>query len=133
MDGPAFLAKVDRYRQDGFRLVMVNATAVARVGDGDSGGGGGGGGAIELTWSFEKAGQLEHVRELVTQEDEVPSVTSFFPSAYLAENEMRELFGVRMTGLSVDLGGQLYQTSTKVPFSAKAIRARLEERRGKKP
>ena len=129
MDGPAFLAKVARYRQDGFRLVMVNATAVTRA----NGDGGGDGGAVELTWSFEKAGRLEHVRELVTEADEVPSITSSFPSAYLAENEMRELFGVRMTGLSVDLDGQLYQTSSKVPFSSKAIRARLEERRGKKP
>ena len=39
---------------------------------------------------------------------------------------MRELFGVNVTGIAPDLKGQLYKTSSIVPFAPSAIRARLE-------
>jgi len=137
MDSLSFLARVAKYQQSGHRLLMINATALPlTAGDHD--------GAVELTWSFEKGGRLEHLRERVQLDEEVPSVSPFYPFAYLYENELRELFGVKVTGLNVDFKGQLYQTSTKVPFSPKAIRARLEatqkakaeakgEERGQKP
>jgi hypothetical protein len=38
------------------------------------------------------------------------------------------LFGIDVTGLGLDLGGQLYKTATKVPFSHAAIKARLAAR-----
>ena len=123
MDGHVFLEKVGEYQRAGYRLLMVNATALPQSEDS----------AVELTWSFEKEGRLEHLRERVKPDDEVPSVSGAYPFAYLYENEIRELFGVKLTGLNVDFKGQLYQTSTKVPFSAKAIRERLEAGKGKKP
>jgi ech hydrogenase subunit D len=137
MDTTTFLARVAKYQQNGHRLLMINATALPLpAGDDD--------GAVELTWSFEKGGALEHLRERVLLDEEVPSVSAIYPFAYLYENDLRELFGVKVTGLNVDFKGQLYQTSTKVPFSPKAIRARLEatqkakaeakaEDRGQKP
>lgn len=135
MDAKAFLDRVRSFESDGYRLLMINATALtsaststsaANDGDDDDG-------AVELTWSFEKSGQLEHLREQVKPGEEVPSVSAIYPFSYLYENEVRELFGVKVTGLSVDFKGQLYQTSTKVPFSPKAIRARLDAQKGKKP
>jgi hypothetical protein len=39
---------------------------------------------------------------------------------------MRELFGLNVVGINLDLQGQLYKTSQKVPFSPSAVRARLE-------
>ena len=47
--------------------------------------------------------------------------------AFLYENEIRELFGVQVDGINVDLQGQLYKTAEKIPFSPSAIRARLEK------
>ena len=132
MDSKAFLERVRTFESDGYRLLMINATALASSSsssspssDDDD--------AVELTWSFEKSGRLEHVREQVKPDEEVPSVSAIYPFSYLYENEVRELFGVKVTGLSVDFKGQLYQTSIKVPFSPKAIRARLDAQKGKKP
>ena len=119
MDCQAFLAKVEGRRRDGHRLVMINATALKatpeRPGEG-----------AELIWTFERQGQLEHLREQVHGDEEVPSVSGFFPFAYLYENEIRELFGVNVTGLNVDFKGQLYRTVVKVPMTARAIRQRAE-------
>ena len=36
---------------------------------------------------------------------------TFFGAAFLYENEMRELFGINVTGIDVDLQGQLYKTA----------------------
>src|SRR5664280_215086 len=58
--------------------------------------------------------------------EEVPSISAFFGAAFLYENEMRELFGVNVTGIALDLKGQLYKTDNNVPFSPSAIRARLD-------
>ena len=65
------------------------------------------------------------IRETVGTGDEVPSVSDFFGAAFLYENELRELFGINVTGIGVDLKGQLYKTATRVPFSHRAVSARL--------
>ncbi len=124
MDSVVFLDKVRGYQRDGWRLALVNATSVLPSPEMPDG-------AVDVSWSFEKGGQLEHLRERVTSEDEVPSVSDVFGSAFLYENELRELFGVRVTGLNVDFKGALYRAQERVPFSPRAIRARLDAK-GKK-
>jgi ech hydrogenase subunit D len=126
MDCQAFLAKVEGRRRDGHRLVMINATAVKATPEGAGDG-------CELLWTFERQGQLEHLRERVADGEEVPSVSGLYPFAWLYENEVRELFGVNVTGLNVDLKGQLYRTAVKVPLSLKAIRARVAARAAAAP
>jgi ech hydrogenase subunit D len=117
MDAKGFLDRVAQYKREGWRLALVNATSLPAV-EGE--------GAVDLSWSFEKEGRLEHLRERVTPAEEVPSVSSVFGAAFLYENEIRELFGLNVTGLNVDFRGALYKTAERVPFAPRAIRARLE-------
>ena len=131
MDGAAFLDRVGAYARYGWRLVVINATSLLPA-DGTEGG------AFDITWSFALGKQFEHLRERVLPGDEVPSISAHYPSSFLYENELRELFGIAVTGIAVDLGGQLYRTAERVPFAPGAIRARLEaagrlERGAKQP
>ncbi|HEX8938789.1 MAG TPA: NADH-quinone oxidoreductase subunit C [Candidatus Limnocylindrales bacterium] len=119
MDGGAFLDRVAAYARDGWRLVLINTTAVL-PGEATPDG------AFDVSWSFARGAELEHLAERVLPGEAVPSISGSFPGAFLYENEMRELFGVEVTGIDVDLQGQLYRTATRVPFSPSAIRARLE-------
>jgi Ni,Fe-hydrogenase III component G len=131
MDRTAFLSRVEAYHNAGWRLALINATTVmAAEGEEE--------GAFELAWGFardgrpgegadEAAGTLELIRETVKPGEEVPSVSGFFGSAFLYENELRELFGIDVTGIEVDLKGQLYKTATRIPFSHRAVRERLEK------
>ena len=120
MDGKAFLARVDEYHKDGWRLAIINTTSILPTDEIE-------GGAFDVSWSFaQDDGRLEHLRERVLPGEEVPSISDYFGAAFLYENEMRELFGVNVTGIALDLKGQLYKTSTIVPFSPSAIRARLD-------
>jgi ech hydrogenase subunit D len=119
MDTQAFLDRVSAYQRDGWRLAIINATSILPAEGMEHG-------AFDISWSFAREGAFEHLRERVLPGEEVPSISAFFGAAFLYENEMRELFGVNVTGIALDLKGQLYKTSTIVPFSPGAIRARLD-------
>jgi ech hydrogenase subunit D len=125
MDSSSLLDRVARYRRDGWRLAVINATAVLAAGDDPSAPGDG----YDVSWSFARGAELEHLRERLEPGEAVPSIASAYPAAFLYENELRELFGIEVTGLEVDLHGELYRTAARVPFSVKAIRARLEARK----
>ena len=120
MDTEAFLARVGEYQKDGWRLAIINTTSILPTDEIEAG-------AFDVSWSFaQDDGRLEHLRERVLPGEEVPSISDYFGAAFLYENEMRELFGVNVTGIALDLKGQLYKTATIVPFAPSAIRARLE-------
>jgi ech hydrogenase subunit D len=119
MDKAAFLARVGEYHKNGWRLAIINATTVPSPDEVTPG-------VFEISWGFAHELEFETIRETVTTADEVPSVSEFFGAAFLYENEMRELFGINVTGIGLDLGGQLYKTSVKIPFSHAAVKARLE-------
>jgi ech hydrogenase subunit D len=126
MDDQAVLDRVRAYQQDGWRLILINAVALRPAADVALG-------SCDLSWSFEKDGRLEHLRQRVAPGETVPSVSRIYEFAFLYENEIRELFGVDVTGMQVDFKGELYKTATKVPLSPKAIRERLEAAKGQQP
>jgi ech hydrogenase subunit D len=126
MDTADFLERVAQHQREGYRLVMINASSVPPKTPDDAG-------AVELAWTFEKGGALDHLRERFLPGAQVPSISNSYPYAFLYENEITELFGVEVVGRNVDFKGQLYQTATRVPMSPKAIRARLDAAKGKKP
>jgi ech hydrogenase subunit D len=120
MDRQAFLDRVGAYQRDGWRLAIINTTSILPAEGMEEG-------AFDVSWSFaQDDGRLEHLRERVLPGEEVPSISASFGAAFLYENEMRELFGVNVTGITPDLKGQLYKTSSIVPFAPSAIRARLD-------
>ena len=138
MDSATFLARVGDYHKGGWRLALINVTTViaaapahgaaaneeepadpAETPAADAPG------VFEIAWAFAKDREFETIREQICVGDAVPSVSEFFGAAFLYENEIRELFGINVTGVGVDLQGQLYKTATKVPFSHQAIKARL--------
>ena len=119
MDTRAFLARVGEYQEDGWRLAIINTTSILPAEGMEEG-------AFDVSWSFAKDDRLEHLRQRVLPGEEVPSISASFGAAFLYENEMRELFGVNVTGIALDLKGQLYKTATIVPFAPSAIRTRLE-------
>ena len=126
MDATTLLDRAAAYGAAGWRLALINATAVLPSEELEAG-------AFDVSWSFARGGELEHIRERVLPGEEVPSISAHFGGAFLFENELRELFGINVTGIAIDLQGQLYKTAERVPFSPSAIRARLEQARPPAP
>ncbi len=101
------LRKVIEKKKDGQRLVQICASYV--------------GGKYELSYSFSKDStyQLTTLRIVIDPETEVPSITEIIPHAFFHENEMKELFGVKVIGINVDYKDKLYRIKEETPFIPK--------------
>jgi hypothetical protein len=143
MDSAAFLARVEDYHKAGWRLALINVTTVVSAPAPAHGAAPATPATaapaipvpeaetpcvFEIAWAFARGTEFETVREQIASGDQIPSISEFFGAAFLYENEIRELFGIDVTGIGLDLGGQLYKTATKIPFSHAAIKARLAAR-----
>jgi ech hydrogenase subunit D len=95
--------KVTDLHKEGYRLVQINCTRTD---------------ALEINYSFDKNYQLVSLRlTLPAENPEIPSVSDVYWSAFLYENEMHDLYGVKVNGMAVDFQGKFYRTAVKVPFN----------------
>jgi NADH:ubiquinone oxidoreductase subunit C len=63
---------------------------------------------FRVIYSLDKDLELVNLELPVGKEERVPSLTGVYLCAFLIENEMKELFGLNVTDIAVDLGGHLY-------------------------
>ncbi len=99
------LADTLRLKNGGYRLVAISCTNK----DG-----------MELSYSFDKKYELLTLRFVLTEEEqEVESISIIYPYSFLYENEIKELFGVRIKDIAVDFEDSLYQIPVKTPFGRK--------------
>lgn len=98
------LAETVKIKNESYRLVAVTCTNR----DG-----------MELTYSFDKDHQLLNLRIVTDTETELPSISIIYPYSFLYENEIKELFGVKITGITPDFHDTLYKIPVKAPFQGK--------------
>lgn len=124
---PALLASAQAYERSGARFVQCCAAPGADAAGTD---GAGADGALELTYSFDTGAALENLHVTAVPGDEIPSITSLFPAAFVFENEMHDLYGISVSGISVDFAGKFYTVATPSPMTSDtaAFEARGEER-----
>jgi ech hydrogenase subunit D len=96
------LDKVRAKHGQGCRLVQMSAT---RLPD-----------QVELTYSFDLDSRLTNLRLSLPGVDAcVPSISSIYGCAILYENEIHDLFNVKVDGLTVDFHGNFYKMAVKFP------------------
>ena len=101
----ALLERVRALHKRDYRLVQIGATLLSEQ--------------VELTYSFDLDGRLVNLRlNVPAVEARVPSISSLYWCAFLYENEMHDLFNVRVDGMAVDFHGHLYKTSVKHAFGS---------------
>jgi hypothetical protein len=75
---------------------------------------------LEVTYYFvPKPGMdMSALRFCVGKEEEVPSMTGIYLATALTENELKELFGLRVQDIAIDFGGHmlLAQDSPVLPM-----------------
>ena len=89
-------------QRDGYRLAQICATAFE--------------GYNEVIYSVDLDYTLENYKVIVPIENEINTISDFFPSAMLFENEMKELFGVKIKSINPDYQDKLYRIAVKTPF-----------------
>ena len=97
------LYKIALERQrSGYRLAQICATAFD--------------GYNEVIYSFALDYVFENYKIIVPIAAEINTISDFFPSAMLFENEMKELFGVQIKSINPDYQDKLYRIAVKTPF-----------------
>ena len=98
------VAKAAELARLGYRIVQVLAVSKPE--------------SCELTYSFDKEGELLNLRLEVPADDLViPSITGVFGAAFTYENELQDLLGLKVSGLGLDFKGEFYKKMVKAPFS----------------
>lgn len=94
--------------RSGYRLVQICATSV------DVG--------AELIYSVALDYKLENYKIFVEEDEEINSISDIFPSAALFENEISELFGVKIDSINMDFHGKFYRIDKETPFKKNALK-----------
>lgn len=95
------LAETLRLKNDGFRLVAISCTNKN---------------GMEISYSFDKNYDLLSLRLNINSDVEIESISSIYPYSFLYENEIKELFGVKIQDISLDFNNNLYRIAVKTPF-----------------
>ncbi|MGC4019369.1 MAG: NADH-quinone oxidoreductase subunit C [Muricomes sp.] len=74
---------------------------------------------IELTYSFDKDYDFVNLRINMDYDTEIESISCLYQYAFLYENEIKELFGVKIKNITLDFNNNLYRISVETPFNMK--------------
>ena len=101
------LTKAMELKKDGFRLSQACAAYVNEK--------------FELSYSFaeDTTYQFTTLRVVIDPDTEVPSITEIVPPAVFYENEMKELFGVKIQMISLDYNNKFYRIEEETPLGPK--------------
>jgi ech hydrogenase subunit D len=97
------IGKIEEFRDGGYRLVQINCSKIGDV--------------YEINYSFDKDYVFRNLRITVTADTEIPSISGMYWGAFIYENEMHDLFGIKVRGMNIDFKGHLFTTAVKFPFS----------------
>jgi len=96
------LGRVADFHFQGYRLVQICCTPFED--------------AIEVNYSFDLNYSFTNLRLSVKPGEEIQSISIIYRSAFVYENEMRELFGLNIKNIVVDYQGHFYRTAMPTPF-----------------
>ena len=100
---PAELVNTARnLKAEGYRMVQICATKIPD--------------AYELTYSFDKDHELYHYRVTVPEDGEIESITDSYFAAFVYENEMKDLFGIKINHIALDFQGNFFITNEPTPW-----------------
>ncbi|MDR0854192.1 MAG: NADH-quinone oxidoreductase subunit C [Clostridiales Family XIII bacterium] len=78
---------------------------------------------IEVLYSFERDNVIKNLK--VTIDDKAPelrSVSAVYGYAFMYENEMHDLFGIKFKDLSLDYGGKFFKIAMETPWNPALVK-----------
>lgn len=70
----------------------------------------------EIIYSFDKGHELLNLKLDIPTDAEVESITKVYWPAFIYENEIHDLFGVRFKHSELDYGGTFFKVSEETPW-----------------
>ncbi len=100
------ISKVYDLKAEGYRMVQICGVNI----DDDS---------YEIVYSFDKDHKLLNLRLDITIGEEVESITGAYWSAFIYENEIHDLFGVKFNHSALDYNGTFFRIAEETPWKPK--------------
>ncbi|MDD6603237.1 MAG: NADH-quinone oxidoreductase subunit C [Eubacteriales bacterium] len=88
--------------ENGYRMTQICATAFE--------------GYNEVIYSVNKEYDMENYKIELPIDEEIKSFSDIFPAATLYENEIKELWGVKVVGMAIDYNNKFYRIQKDTPF-----------------
>jgi ech hydrogenase subunit D len=94
-----------KMKVEGYRFVTLSCVEIDET-------------TVDILYHFDREFQLKHLRLTVLKDTPVPSISPVYFAAFLVENEIQDLFGIRFQGLAIDYDRTLYLETDvkKTPF-----------------
>jgi ech hydrogenase subunit D len=94
-----------RMKAEGYRFVTLSCVELDDT-------------TMDILYHFDRELQLKHLRLTISKDTPVPSISPVYFAAFLVENEIQDLFGIRFQGLAIDYDRTLYMEEDvmKAPF-----------------
>lgn len=99
------LSKARNMKAEGYRLLQICATKVSE--------------GFEILYSFDKEHELTNIRVTIPEEEEIQSITGEYWGAFIYENEMHDLFGIKIVNNELDYGGNFFKVAEPTPWNPK--------------
>ena len=113
VDPDSLVTEVLQLKHRDYRLIQICA---ANAGEG-----------IDITYSFGKGYKMAGLRLSILPDDEIVSISDIYAPAWLYENEMHDLFGVKVKMMSTDYHGTLYRLKNKTPYRKETAASQPEK------
>lgn len=97
----------ERLKGEGYRLVQLCGVTKE--------------GLTEVLYTFDKEFKLRNYRVDVPFGTQVKSITPWYWSAFVYENEVHDLFDVEFTESRLDYKGNFFRMSAKAPWKGKPV------------
>jgi len=91
----SIVGEVAKAKAEGYRLVTLTCVELDAA-------------SVDILYHFDRDFELKHLRLTVAKDALLPSISPVYFAAFLVENEIQDLFGVRFQGLVIDYGRTLY-------------------------
>jgi ech hydrogenase subunit D len=104
------LGEVAKAKAHGYRFVTLSCVEVDEN-------------TVDIFYHFDKDLVMKHYRLTVPKSAAVHSISAVYFAAFLVENEIQDLFGIRFSGLAVDYQGTFYleEEVRRTPFCKYSI------------
>ncbi len=111
IDASSILSTIHAYHDEGWRFAQLCGSTIE--------------GGVEVLYTLEKGPVVENVLVNLPNDAEIPSISKIYPASFVFENELQDLFGIKVNGISVDYEGHMYKLSVPSPMNPKS-QARVE-------
>ncbi|MBF0312509.1 MAG: NADH-quinone oxidoreductase subunit C [Oligoflexia bacterium] len=109
-------AKVQEYKKRDYRMVHIGCSKIKET--------------FEVIYAFDKDYLYEGIKLTIdaaaVESTEIPSISDIFMCALIYENEIADLFGLKIKGILIDFKGNFYRTPHKAAFSKPTVKNNIE-------